>query len=887
MSLAVKMILLGSVADSTGGSTPPPPVGLVKTMTLQNTSGSATSTESHTPSFGLMFDKGDITSGSYPILKTTGGTTVPYTCWGLNTWSDGSVKFMACLPRFPDAIPGSTSASLQVYSGGSVPGVSSRTLAEVYAANITVVGTGGLDNISGNWTCNLQAANILETVVYGDGQAGKVWRFLCNFNQAGSPHGQLVTYFYLMALQDGAGNLAGFRVLPRVTQPYYNYDTPAKNFRSFTSLTLQYSSSGGTAIFDPIANSFSPKTFTWPNTGAHPEYITSTAHGYNNGVCGRLTTTGTLPTGLNTGTTYWVIPVNANTLTFCDHPMTAGGTSVVISGTGSGTHTFTPANFVCHFGSAFIATTEAKYVYIQGGGSVASDPTILVQADKAYDRGTHILPPYDLSIGTVTGNTSYNWAPQQTARLTTYIPTSGERGDIGLINAFHARHFYTQAAVDERYARIIGLAQGYLSGCIRDHTTRGPVNLSRSSYTGMPPSIASTWRWYPPAGYQSGFTAPAGGPLYWGAIFNGPSLDHQTQFTGYPYLITGEPQYGDMTLEAANMAIGCNDTSSLDFTVGGTTYYTIMPAGKGAMRVGAWSYRDLIFATLCAPDVPADGTGTTTYLKDIAAANSTYLVAWNNSNNAWWKTNGFWGFQNSAAGRASWQLGYFWSALNLHAWGLEDSNAASLCSSLLKWPPYVKAQSTNLWCLGTYYELNSTLNNNMGPPFSDADGYWGPYNSAANISWTISGNLFTWTTPKHTPANGDRVIFWCLNRPGSNFAFMSTYYAVNTSGNNFQLSATPGGTAIVVQSNFDLNSWAGAAQPVYNNFAAIVIPANPPSTGFVSSDDYGANQRGNINWSIAGGATATGIAACSAELATRLAGYGYTGDPKWAFSSSF
>ena len=73
--------------------------------------------------------------------------------------------------RFPETDSASSTAALKVWSGGSAQSSSSRTLAEVYAASITAVGVGS-DNLSGTWTCPLQAANILETVSYGDGPAG-------------------------------------------------------------------------------------------------------------------------------------------------------------------------------------------------------------------------------------------------------------------------------------------------------------------------------------------------------------------------------------------------------------------------------------------------------------------------------------------------------------------------------------------------------------------------------------------------------------------------------------------------------------------------------------------------------------------------------------------
>jgi hypothetical protein len=69
---------------------------------------------------------------------------------------------------------------------------------------------------------------------------------------------------------------------------------------------------------------------------ATPGVVTWTAHGRSNGQPISLRTTGALPTGLNTVTTYYI--VNASTNTF-ELALTPGGASIATSGTQSGTHT--------------------------------------------------------------------------------------------------------------------------------------------------------------------------------------------------------------------------------------------------------------------------------------------------------------------------------------------------------------------------------------------------------------------------------------------------------------------------------------------------------------------------------------------------------------------
>lgn len=866
---------------------------LIKTLTVQNTSVSATPTNSITPSTLLHFNEGDIPSGTWPILKTAGGTTVPYSYWNKATWADGSLSCLCVLPRFPDSVTGNGTAQLQVWSGGTQPTASNRTLSEVYAANFQMVGNGGIDNISGNWTCQLQSSNVIETVVVGDGPAGKVWRLLCNFNQSGSPHGQLVTYFYIMALQDASGNLAGFRILPRVTQPWYNYDTPAKNFRSFTSLQLQYGS--GPTTFDAMANSYSAKTFTWSGSG---NICNSTAFGYDAGVAVQLTTTGTLPTGLSLNTTYWVFVNNANQLTFltCSPgAYLANGTGVVaVSGAGSGTHTMTPIPYVNQFCSFYTATTAGKYVYVQGAGSVASEATLRLQADINYDHKTGKLPPFNLSIGTVSSNSNYNWGPYAVGPLDLFIGTTGERDDIGVMSSYQARHYYTQAAVDEQLVRVIGLSFGMLPQCFKDHASKQYVNMSANSYSGMPVSVATTLEWRPSSSTAAGFTAPAGTGANWTQCFSAPDETHQTSFNYYAYIVTGEPQYYDHLKEAANEANMQFTGTDRNPVVSGTTYTGIGPSGRDAYRTCAWSYREIVACAAASPDSDPDGSAFTTYIRALAALQSAYMVAWINSNNSFWTSSGFWAPQGNQNGRASWQVGYFWQVTNFHSGALKDANALTVATNLSKWPVAVKTLSGNLWALGTYYEVSSSASNTYDVPYITSMSQWGPWANVTNLSWSTTGNLFTWTAPSWTPANGDQVMFWSLNRPGSNFSFNTQYYAINVSGNTFQLSATPNGSAITVQSNGDLITSPPGGQLCYPQFAITTIPANPPATQYISDtasansqSGYGANQFGCVNWALALGITTAGLSACSTELAGRQSAVNYPANPKYAMQTSY
>ena len=84
------------------------------------------------------------------------------------------------------------------------------------------------------------------------------------------------------------------------------------------------------------------QTATVTITIAAPGVVSWTAHGLGLGSAVVFTTTGALPTGLTAGTTYWVIPVNANSFQVASSIANAvAGTAITTSGTQSGVQTGT------------------------------------------------------------------------------------------------------------------------------------------------------------------------------------------------------------------------------------------------------------------------------------------------------------------------------------------------------------------------------------------------------------------------------------------------------------------------------------------------------------------------------------------------------------------
>jgi hypothetical protein len=115
---------------------------------------------------------------------------------------------------------------------------------------------------------------------------------------------------------------------------------------------------------------FASQNFTV--TIASPCVLTKTAHYMNHGARLRLSTTGALPTGLNTTTDYFVFYIDANTFGLCSDEMLT--TRINTSGTQSGTHSYLQSLYGLGNGTTTFNLPDDRGVFLRG-----------VDSSKGYD----------------------------------------------------------------------------------------------------------------------------------------------------------------------------------------------------------------------------------------------------------------------------------------------------------------------------------------------------------------------------------------------------------------------------------------------------------------------------------------------------------------------
>jgi len=163
--------------------------------------------------------------------------------------------------------------------------------------------------------------------------------------------------------------------------------------------------------------------------------ITETAHGFATGSPIRLTTTGTVPGGLATGVTYWVIRTDANTIQLATSRANALiGTQIdITSAAGGGTHTVNEYGgikflFEARNRGAAGYRSSVGYMLTAGGGSGSGRGAIIMERGGAGGVG----PIHVLNKGTDDG-IALDWADikatlTQTGMIQGLVTTNGPVG---------------------------------------------------------------------------------------------------------------------------------------------------------------------------------------------------------------------------------------------------------------------------------------------------------------------------------------------------------------------------------------------------------------------------------------------------------------------------
>jgi hypothetical protein len=902
--------------------------GALSTLTLVNMSGSTQAAGFVTPIFGWVFKKGEVPAGIAPLFKN-GTTPQPYS-WGLQSyWSDGSLKFASFMLRSTASIGGNGSLAIGVWSGGTAPTTSARTVTEVYteAMIVNLVGAGSTFGLTGTWGAWLtNDSNNVEQFVYLDGDAGKVWRFLTHVApaQGGTAHGQLECYHYVAALTAAGGGLGGFRYLPCVAQPWYDDitvdGTPVpKAIRSFTTVKWQR---GPTTV--PLALGLTAIDFTWTSgiscttrnagTPTVSDFYSGEIQSTFNIPC-YFTTTGTLPPPLALNTVYYVRGAkNSTTVNFA----LSGhyGSGLTITGAGTGTHTINPLPTLQHFGRLFMPTVDARWNFFQGAGSMSAEPTIRTKIDQTYWSGDSVnklslIPPVDLALVGIADDPTfpYNWTPYGVGSLT--IGRSGgggnaSRSDLGAIQGWQAADFLMQSANSERRIRINAYPGVHDLHCLRNSTNRNVVNIRGTAHAGM--TMLNTVYWAPDKNtLNPGFTQPPA--LNTGQIFDQSNNAHKPAFFYWPYLRTGEPQFLDCMIEmglGGPMELLPSYRNTTGTNPGNYTGLASMFAGSAGDRGVAWGHRDLQCAAAVCPLVMPDGSDLFACINGIAADSIQAMTDVGASvaiSGSYAVTHKLWGCYNPTVGTPQFVvrgfgMQYIDFAACFAAAAREDANARTWVKNEADWYIYV-ADTFGFFCTTTYF-AHTVMNANadgVGYPMISSDAQYATTSPWLNMIWDGANNP-SWTVgaskcPGPVIANGDKFIFNTVISPGrpSNYFQDTPYYVIGLSGGAFNLTTVLGDAGSIVVPTGSGSLGVNSVFSWYVPATDVAPQLGAENTAYVGSGSYMKWKEAAHLWTTALGLGSPALNDAILDAGIRSGATGTSAllkaDPRLAFQNRF
>lgn len=487
-----------------------------------------------------------------------------------------------------------------------------------------------------------------------------------------------------------------------------------------------------------------------------------------------------------------------------------------------------------HYTSWFTADTDARWDYVQGAGSAATDGVVRVKHDKVKLIRTKLLPPYDTTIA-VDSNTSTAYMPYANCFVQRGMGGTGERDDLGLMNAWSVRHLLTQAAVDETVIRSQGLISAGWRITALDSVTKNivPTYEAAPSYAGLG-AIRKDW-YFLVSGFQyGGFVVPADMQSLWSEDYE---TSHRPSTCYYPYLVTGEPQYLDLLIDMsatllanspAAPTVQMNPTPPItisnlylngtwagrDAQVGGT-----FVKGGGWMmqsfgpRAIAWGFRDIAQSAAIYPDVCPRGTETRKYFRDIVSASLTTINAYNAAMGPAWNSLGAFDFNKYPYFYSVWMVGYMINTMcqvsNIlpstdanqyrHFLGQFWENAALQVDLASAFAPHA-----------TLWDVNDTRITDISKIMFETD--TAVTFSAATNRMSIATGKTLWNFTE-----GDSFCFtdeYSRPNPMPAYPYRTIFYAVNVSGKTTQLSLTKGGSPVTIaadSTSTDIYLWGNLA----------------------------------------------------------------------------
>ena len=580
-----------------------------------------------------------LTNGDAVVLKSSEVMRRPFRAWrvyyvrlgGSNTATihptaaDAVAGTNAILPSTVGAEAGSGTFTLcpalkiKVKNGGSAPAASGFDTTTITGnSDLKLEAVGALD-LSGTYTASVNTGisdGGLNLFAIGDGPVSRIYRVYQEFNN-GSDHAQFGAHFYLQVLKNNAGGLYGIRCWPDLHNGWDDVTSPKVKTLGLASIVFK---NGAATVATPQVW-WSTRTFTAsggvltagtvfedPGQGdtAFPKFPPV-----------KITTDGTLPTGLTPNAFYWMRASILGT-TFTLHTTyrdcVTGANPVAVSGSGSGIHSFTVHPWVDNYAiGPGVVGTDGEPNFVQGTSGTGTEAAGQIVQDTEYIWSTRAWGSYrtDAFVSPVEDRPFCI----QTAHALLASGTTGAAPMMGNVDSWTVRNMIHRNSRRGYRAMIAG--NDAIRFAVRKKSTRTIINTANGTYAGMGASRLGHSVWY---SYYDTSWQDANIPDTSAMVLKDYGWSHAPGIAPGGFLIHGEPQYLDKMHGIAASAITHRFADPIydsyrTQNIGGTLWYNCL-SNAHAERESSWIVRDVAYPALLSPET-WQGVPIRQYFKDI------------------------------------------------------------------------------------------------------------------------------------------------------------------------------------------------------------------------------------------------------------------------------
>lgn len=586
-----------------------------------------------------------LTNGDAVVLKSSQVMRRPFRAWKVYyvrlgasntatihaTAANAIAGTSAILPSTVAADAGSGTFSLcpalkiKIKNGGSAPAASGFDTTTITSNSDLKLEVVGALELSGTYTSSVNTGisdGGLNVFAVADGPVSRTYRVYQEFNN-GSDHAHFGANFYLQILKNSSGGLYGIRCWPDLHNGWDDVTTPKIKTLGLASIVLK---DGASTVVTPQIW-WAARTFT-ASGGVLTSSVVFEDPGQGDTTFPKfppvkITTTGTLPTGLTPNAFYWMRAGILGT-TFTLHPTyrdcVTNVNAVTVTGSGSGTHSFAVCPWVDSYAiGPGVVGTDGEYNFIQGTSGTGTEAAGQIFQDTEYIWSTKAWGSY--RTDSFCAHIEDRAFCLQTAHALQASGTTGAAPMMGNVDSWTVRYMIHRNSRRGYKAVIAG--NDTIRFGVRKKSTRTIVNTQNATYAGMG-TAKLNHTVYP--GYDDGKWRDANIPDTSAMVLKDYFWTHAPGIAPAGFLIHGEPQYLDKMHAIAASAITHRYADPIydiyrTQNIGGTLYYNVL-SNAHAERESSWIIRDVAYPALISPET-WQGVPIRQYFKDIVTRDAT------------------------------------------------------------------------------------------------------------------------------------------------------------------------------------------------------------------------------------------------------------------------